>query len=220
MPFSKCLLPQWRMAALKQGVFGLLSGSKTGTEQLVALANLAIGQYVAARILNYLDHGDPEWDPEHVFAVKTDLNGLLPDKRWLSLRSVPEDIIKAELEDSLKEISTRQSRKPADSYKSDWQHFLAWPQTTFSDTTGGVKTSPNRCETWLAMWCRCHFKDGHINLPGWCQCQTGPKNGRNRTLQRQSHQRRICSSRWVFRFIASPINDAYQLADDWLKVND
>ena len=78
-----------------KGAVGLLTGSKTGTEQLVALAWLGVGQYAAARILNYLDHGDSEWDPKHAFQVKTDLGGFLPDKRWVGLRSVPEDIHKA-----------------------------------------------------------------------------------------------------------------------------
>ena len=66
-----------------QAIKGL--ASKTGREQLAALGTLAATFWVAARIGNKLN--DDDWHFDHPFEVKV-------GNRWLSMRSVPEDLFK------------------------------------------------------------------------------------------------------------------------------
>jgi hypothetical protein len=67
-----------------QALKGLVGG-KVGSEQIQALAFLAITQYITARILNKLQNDDYEWG--HPFEVKV-------GNKLYGLRSVPEDIYK------------------------------------------------------------------------------------------------------------------------------
>jgi hypothetical protein len=62
-----------------------LAGGKVGSEQLQALAFLAVTQFVLARVLNKLQNDDYEWG--HPFEVKV-------GNKLYGLRSVPEDIYK------------------------------------------------------------------------------------------------------------------------------
>lgn len=62
-----------------------LAGGKVGSEQLQALAFLAVTQFVLARIMNKLENDDYEWS--HPFEVKV-------GNKLYGLRSVPEDIYK------------------------------------------------------------------------------------------------------------------------------
>jgi hypothetical protein len=67
-----------------QAIKGLALG-KVGSEQIQALAFLAVTQFVLARVLNKLENDDYEWG--HPFEVKV-------GNKLYGLRSVPEDIYK------------------------------------------------------------------------------------------------------------------------------
>jgi hypothetical protein len=62
-----------------------LVGGKVGTEQLQALAFLAMTQFIFARIFNKLTNDDYEW--KHPFEIRV-------DNKYYGLRSVPEDMYK------------------------------------------------------------------------------------------------------------------------------
>jgi len=62
-----------------------LVGGKVGTEQLQALAFLAMTQFIGARIFNKLTNDDYEW--KHPFEIRV-------DNKYYGLRSVPEDMYK------------------------------------------------------------------------------------------------------------------------------
>ena len=206
-----------------KGAVGLLTGSKTGTEQLIALANLAIGQYVAARILNQLDHGDPEWDVEHAFAVKTDLNGLLPDKRWISLRSVPEDILKAgaggllkgDINQAVKEAGrfaqVRLAAYPRLITDNVFGHNWRGEKTDFAkslrDMVGNVVPMP--MQGWADQFARV------APVPAWAEKWVRPD-----TPASVSAGESLLKSMGVQIHRVSPINDVFEMKDEWLKVND
>ena len=174
--------------------------SKQGTEQLIALTLLGVGQYVTARILNSIDHGDAEWDPEHAFQVKTDLGGFLPDKRWLGLRSVPEDIHKALpwIGDPGQFMSNRLSpfaRLGAENlFKTDWKGNRTDFEKSIRDMISNV-----------------------VPLPA--QGVTGPLL-RPDQAKSISWWETLLKSTGVQIHRVSPINDAFQMAEDWNEKND
>ena len=62
--------------------------TKYGHEERIALATLFTTFYAAARIGNYLSHGDPEWDWKRAFSVKA-------GGHWWSMRSAAGDVLNA-----------------------------------------------------------------------------------------------------------------------------
>lgn len=62
--------------------------SKAGFEERLAFATMIPTMYLAARIGNWLTHGDPETDPKNAFRVKW-------GKEWISMRSVAGDLLHA-----------------------------------------------------------------------------------------------------------------------------
>ncbi len=62
--------------------------TKTGLEERLALATLALTMYSAARVANWMSHGDPETDFKNAFRVKV-------GDHWWSMRSVGGDLIHA-----------------------------------------------------------------------------------------------------------------------------
>lgn len=63
--------------------------TKYGHEERIALATMALGLYGAARVANWMTHGDPEFkDIENAFRVKT-------GSQWWSMRSVIGDVLHA-----------------------------------------------------------------------------------------------------------------------------
>lgn len=84
------LAPDFGEARLRFVGKGLTS---YGTEERLALATMFITLYTAARVGNWLSHGDPELDPKRAFQVKS-------GKHWWSMRSVIGDLDRAFLDTS------------------------------------------------------------------------------------------------------------------------
>jgi len=59
--------------------------TRYGGEERKAMATMAVSLYVAARVGNWLSHGDPEWDAKNLFRVKT-------GQHWWTMRSVVGDV--------------------------------------------------------------------------------------------------------------------------------
>ena len=191
-----------------QAAKGLVA--KTGTEQFVALMWLGIGQYIAARALNYVDHGDAELDLEHAFQVKTDLGGILPAKRWVGLRSVPEDIVKSGLvtlgrgdinkagEEAGRFIQNRLAAFTRLGVDNIFHHNWKGEKTDFGKSIGDMLGNV-------------------VPMPGQGYIE---KLFRPSQAQSISPFETFLKSTGIQIHRVSPLSDTHELASEWLKVND
>ena len=166
--------------------------------------------YGRSRILNYVDHGDAEWDLEHAFQVKTDLGGILPTERWVGLRSVPEDIVKSGLvslargdinkagEEAGRFIQNRLAAFPRLVVDNIFHHNWKGEKTDFGKSVGDMLSNI-------------------VPMPaqGIVAKLTRPKEA-----QSISPFETFLKSTGIQIHRVSPLSDTHELASEWLKVND
>lgn len=160
--------------------------SKTGREQLMALGTLAATFWITARIGNKLT--DDDWHFDHPFELKA-------GNRWLSMRSVPEDLFKL-FKDTRKFVSGRLSP--------------LFGQTGLELLTGrnyrGEKIeTPQILEEALTRWIPITLRD----IPG---LRDLTETGRNNPV---SPWESMLGTMGMHVSRYSPITETYKLAKDW-----